>query len=183
MFPCAPALLRNWRDYGRHLDSRGTPRRERHRNDHPRYCRTRIVRWSLLPHASHRARWRTGNRPRHRRTRGRSRAELSCTHAREITQSIAGVFLQSKSTPKHLPSAMNSQATKANRFRDLHRGARALVLANVWDVASARIFEDAGFPALATTSAGIAFSLGYPDGQKISREEMIARVARIARAV
>ncbi len=58
-----------------------------------------------------------------------------------------------------------------------------LVLPNAWDVASARIFEDAGFPAIATTSAGIAFSLGYPDGQRISREEMIARIGRIVRAV
>jgi 2-methylisocitrate lyase-like PEP mutase family enzyme len=78
---------------------------------------------------------------------------------------------------------MNSQVDKANQFRQLHRGPRALVLANVWDVASARIIQSAGFPALATTSAGISFSLGYPDGQKISREEMIARIARIARAV
>ena len=58
-----------------------------------------------------------------------------------------------------------------------------LVLPNAWDVASARIFEEVGFPAIATTSAGIAFSLGYPDGQRISREEMIARIARVARAV
>jgi 2-methylisocitrate lyase-like PEP mutase family enzyme len=78
---------------------------------------------------------------------------------------------------------VNSQVDKANLFRQLHRSPRALVLANVWDVASARIIQSAGFPALATTSAGIAFSLGYPDGQKISREEMIARIGRIARAV
>jgi 2-methylisocitrate lyase-like PEP mutase family enzyme len=78
---------------------------------------------------------------------------------------------------------MSSQVDKAMQFRQLHRGPRALVLANVWDVASARIFEEAGFPVLATTSAGIAFSLGYPDGQRISREEMIARIARIVRAV
>ncbi|MFZ0286596.1 MAG: isocitrate lyase/phosphoenolpyruvate mutase family protein [Terriglobales bacterium] len=72
---------------------------------------------------------------------------------------------------------------KANAFRALHHAAKTLLLPNVWDVASARIMEDAGFPAVATTSAGIAFSLGYPDGQKISRQEMLARVARIARAV
>lgn len=78
---------------------------------------------------------------------------------------------------------MSTQTDKAIQFRQLHRGPRALVLANVWDVASARIIDAAGFPALATTSAGIAFSLGYPDGQKISPEEMIARIARIARAV
>jgi len=78
---------------------------------------------------------------------------------------------------------MDSQSDKALQFRQLHRGPRALVLANVWDVAGARIIEESGFPAIATTSAGIAYSLGYPDGQKISREEMIARIARIARAV
>jgi len=78
---------------------------------------------------------------------------------------------------------MDSQSDKALQFRQLHRGPRALVLANVWDVASARIIEESGVPAVATTSAGIAYSLGYPDGQKISREEMIARIARIARAV
>src|SRR5579863_270587 len=72
---------------------------------------------------------------------------------------------------------------KANAFRAMHRGGKILVLPNAWDVASARVFEEAGFPAIATTSAGIAFSLGYPDGQKISREEMLARVTRIARAV
>jgi len=78
---------------------------------------------------------------------------------------------------------LEDQNSKANTFRGLHRGGKILVLPNVWDVASARIIEDAGYPALATTSAGVAFSLGYPDGQKISREEMLARVGRIARAV
>lgn len=78
---------------------------------------------------------------------------------------------------------MNPQTDKAIQFRQRHRGPAALVLPNVWDVASARIFEEAGFPALATTSAGIAFSLGYPDGQRIPPEEMIARIGRIARAV
>jgi len=72
---------------------------------------------------------------------------------------------------------------KANAFRSLHHAGKVLLLPNVWDVASARVIERAGFPAIATTSAGIAFSLGYPDGQKISRLEMLARVARIARAV
>jgi 2-methylisocitrate lyase-like PEP mutase family enzyme len=78
---------------------------------------------------------------------------------------------------------MTTQVEKAVDFRLRHRGPGALVLPNAWDVASARILEEAGFPAIATTSAGIAFSLGYPDGQRISREEMIARIARIARAV
>src|SRR5271169_2369186 len=78
---------------------------------------------------------------------------------------------------------MESQANKAIHFRQLHRGPGVLILPNAWDVASARIFEEAGFPAIATTSAGIAFSLGYPDGQRIPREEMLARIGRIARAV
>ncbi|MGA2980425.1 MAG: isocitrate lyase/phosphoenolpyruvate mutase family protein [Terriglobales bacterium] len=78
---------------------------------------------------------------------------------------------------------MEFQANQAIQFRQLHRGPAVLILPNAWDVASARIFEEAGFPAIATTSAGIAFSLGYPDGQRIPREEMLARIARIARAV
>jgi 2-methylisocitrate lyase-like PEP mutase family enzyme len=78
---------------------------------------------------------------------------------------------------------MESQTNKAIQFRQFHRGPGVLILPNAWDVASARIFEEAGFPAIATTSAGIAFSLGYPDGQRIPREEMMARIGRIARAV
>ncbi|HUB03353.1 MAG TPA: isocitrate lyase/phosphoenolpyruvate mutase family protein [Terriglobales bacterium] len=77
---------------------------------------------------------------------------------------------------------MQFSLEKALTFRQLHR-LGVLMLPNAWDVASARVFEEAGFPAIATTSAGIAFSLGYPDGQQISREEMIARIGRIARAV
>ncbi len=71
----------------------------------------------------------------------------------------------------------------ARQFLELHAGPKILVLPNAWDVSSARIFEDAGFPAIGTTSAGVAFSLGYPDGQKIPREEMFAAVRRIAEAV
>lgn len=76
-----------------------------------------------------------------------------------------------------------NQVELARQFLDLHRGPEILVLPNAWDVASARIFEDAGFPAIGTSSAGVAFSLGYPDGQKIPREEMLAAVRRIAEAV
>jgi len=78
---------------------------------------------------------------------------------------------------------VDSHTDKAIQFRQLHRGPGVLILPNAWDVASARIFEEAGFPAIATTSAGIAFSLGHPDGQRIPREEMMARIGRIARAV
>src|SRR3989442_8500547 len=76
-----------------------------------------------------------------------------------------------------------SQPDKAARFRRLHGGKPILILPNVWDVASARIVEQAGFPAIATTSAGGAFALGYPDGERISRAEMAEAVRRIARRV
>ncbi|HJT71027.1 MAG TPA: isocitrate lyase/phosphoenolpyruvate mutase family protein [Terriglobales bacterium] len=78
---------------------------------------------------------------------------------------------------------ISAQAAKAETLRQLHRGPKLLVLLNAWDVASARIFEETGAPAIATTSAGIAFSLGYPDGEKIPREEMASAVARIASKV
>jgi 2-methylisocitrate lyase-like PEP mutase family enzyme len=78
---------------------------------------------------------------------------------------------------------MDPQIEKAMQFLQLHRCPGILILPNAWDVVSARIIEEAGFPAIATTSAGVAFSLGYPDGQHISRDEMIARVGRIVRAV
>jgi 2-methylisocitrate lyase-like PEP mutase family enzyme len=77
---------------------------------------------------------------------------------------------------------LTKQKEKANALRTLHRG-RILLLPNVWDVASARIVEEGGFAAIATTSAGVAFSLGYPDGQRITREEMLARITRIRKAV
>jgi len=78
---------------------------------------------------------------------------------------------------------IEEQKSKAATLRGMHRGPKVLLLPNAWDVASARIFENAGFGAIASTSAGVAFSLGYPDGEKISREEMLARVGRIARTV
>lgn len=71
------------------------------------------------------------------------------------------------------------------RFRALHHGRLPddpLVLPGPWDAASARVFADAGFPALATPSAGVAASLGYADG-RTPAAEMFAAVARIVRAV
>jgi 2-methylisocitrate lyase-like PEP mutase family enzyme len=75
------------------------------------------------------------------------------------------------------------QKKKAETFRAMHMGEAPVLLANVWDVASARIVEDTGLPAIATTSAGIAFAQGYPDGQKISATEMFAAIRRIVDAV
>jgi 2-methylisocitrate lyase-like PEP mutase family enzyme len=70
-------------------------------------------------------------------------------------------------------------ASTAEALRRLHVEGPMLVLPNAWDAGSARIFVEAGFKALATTSAGIAFSLGLPDGERITRHEMLAAVSRI----
>ncbi len=82
-----------------------------------------------------------------------------------------------------MPEPDVEQQRKAEALRALHHAADPLLLVNVWDIASARIVEHAGFPALATTSAGIAFAEGYPDGQQIRPDHMFARVAQIAQAV
>ena len=76
-----------------------------------------------------------------------------------------------------------AQAERAHALRALHRPGNPVVLPNAWDVASARRFAEQGASALATTSAGVANSLGWPDGEKIPAGEMFAAVARIAAAV
>jgi 2-methylisocitrate lyase-like PEP mutase family enzyme len=71
----------------------------------------------------------------------------------------------------------------AERLRALHKAPPIFVIPNAWDAASARVFEAEGFPAIGTTSAGVAASLGYPDGGIVPSREMIEAVARIVRAV
>ena len=80
---------------------------------------------------------------------------------------------------------MNAQGQKerAIHFRQFHHAGPLLVLPNIWDAASARIIEQAGFRALATTSSGVAAALGYRDGQQISRELLVEALARITRVV
>lgn len=78
---------------------------------------------------------------------------------------------------------MTSQNTKAERLLQLHQKDVSLLLPNAWDSSSALLFEQAGFPAIGTTSMGVAFALGYPDGQQISREEMMQVITRIAAVV
>lgn len=80
---------------------------------------------------------------------------------------------------------MTQTVPKVEAFRALHRRPAPgdpLVLPGPWDAASARVFAEAGFPALATPSAGVAASLGYEDG-RTPADEMFAAVARIVRAV
>ncbi|MFD4995731.1 isocitrate lyase/PEP mutase family protein [Streptomyces buecherae] len=85
----------------------------------------------------------------------------------------------------HAAHAANAENT-AKAFLALHHGrapADPLILPGPWDAASARIFADVGFPALATPSAGIAASLGYEDGGGTPVDEMFAAITRITRVV
>jgi len=74
---------------------------------------------------------------------------------------------------------MDEQKQKAIDFLAMHHAPTILVLANAWDVASAKIFEIEGFKAIGTTSAGISSTLGYADVQKMSLAENIEVVRRI----
>ncbi|MCF6475034.1 isocitrate lyase/phosphoenolpyruvate mutase family protein [Nonomuraea sp. MG754425] len=71
----------------------------------------------------------------------------------------------------------------AARLRALHVPGTPLVLPNAWDAASARAVREAGFPAVATSSAAVARVLGHDDGERTPVAEMMAAVARMARAV
>lgn len=76
-----------------------------------------------------------------------------------------------------------SLKAKADAFRNMHHAPPLLVLPNAWDAVTARLFVQAGARAIATTSAGIAATLGYADGQNVPRELMMQAIARIANAV
>ncbi|MFI6406800.1 isocitrate lyase/phosphoenolpyruvate mutase family protein [Streptomyces sp. NPDC050548] len=72
---------------------------------------------------------------------------------------------------------------RALAFRALHVPGRPLVLPNAWDAASARIVEEAGAAAVATTSAGLAWALGVADGDRLDLDRSMAAVARITSTV
>jgi 2-methylisocitrate lyase-like PEP mutase family enzyme len=78
-----------------------------------------------------------------------------------------------------------TQRELARAFRDRHTTTAAgpLVLPNSWDAASTIVYEAAGFEAVGTSSAGVAASLGVPDGEQLSRDEMLAAIDRIAHSV
>ena len=78
---------------------------------------------------------------------------------------------------------MSALSAAARRFRAAHHGQQPLVLPNVWDCVSARVFAEAGFGALATSSGAVAAVLGYADGQHTPAAEMFAAIARITRSV
>lgn len=75
-----------------------------------------------------------------------------------------------------------NQSERARHFRQLHNR-RPLILPNAWDAGSARVIEAAGAVAIATTSAGVSWSFGHTDGQKLRREEMIQAVRNMMDAV
>ncbi|OMF57010.1 dihydrouridine synthase [Paenibacillus sp. FSL R5-0490] len=75
------------------------------------------------------------------------------------------------------------QSLKANTFHRLHQQSSTFVLPNAWDVISAKMFEECGFKAIGTTSAGIAASLGYLDGQSIPLNKMVETIENIAKSV
>jgi Phosphoenolpyruvate phosphomutase len=71
-----------------------------------------------------------------------------------------------------------TQREKAELLAQLQQTGSSLLLPNAWDAASARLFEEAGFLAIGTTSGGIAYALGYLDGEQMAREAMLQAVAR-----
>jgi 2-methylisocitrate lyase-like PEP mutase family enzyme len=75
-----------------------------------------------------------------------------------------------------------TQIEKAHAFRALHLRDGAFIIPNPWDIGTARLLEHLGFEALATTSAGFAFTIGRRDG-KVRRDEVLAHIAAIASAV
>jgi 2-methylisocitrate lyase-like PEP mutase family enzyme len=77
----------------------------------------------------------------------------------------------------------DSTHDRAARFRALHAGPALLVLPNAWDAGSARVIEQAGAPAIATSSAAVAWTRGYPDGQALPLDALVAAVRDIARIV
>lgn len=78
---------------------------------------------------------------------------------------------------------MTAQHDSAKLFHALHDSSAPLALANVWDAASARLVEAAGAPAIATTSAGVAWGLGAADGNQLDRGEAVALIRRVVEAV
>src|SRR5207253_3111947 len=79
--------------------------------------------------------------------------------------------------------SQTEQGVKAELFRAMHQGPGLLLLPNAWDAISARIIVAAGFSAIATTSGGVAWALGYPDGEAAPWEGVVAATAPIARSL
>lgn len=74
----------------------------------------------------------------------------------------------------------STQKEKAQQFHELHQKRKLFILPNVWDVLSARLLEHLDYPAIATASASIAFSNGYPDGEKIPFNQLLSILESIS---
>jgi 2-methylisocitrate lyase-like PEP mutase family enzyme len=82
----------------------------------------------------------------------------------------------------HAPMNRQTQIEQAHAFRRMHDRRNVLLLPNCWDAGSARLFAQRGFAAIATTSAGVAWSLGHADGERAPLAEVLAASAPIKRA-
>src|SRR6185312_15125783 len=119
--------------------------------------------------------------PRTPRAIGRAAAERRPeAPSKPLTGLSVGATLPLK-RKRGCPVDRAQQAEMAKAFRARHRAASVLLLPNVWDALSARLFAAAGFEALATTSGGVAWALGYPDGEVAPWDEVLAATARIVR--
>src|SRR5580704_13832749 len=76
-----------------------------------------------------------------------------------------------------------SMSSRVAAFRRLHSNTSPLRLPNAWDAGSARLFEHLGAAAIATTSAGLAWALGYPDGRRLPMNEVVGVASRMARVL
>ena len=79
--------------------------------------------------------------------------------------------------------ANTNQEKKAELFQDMHRSEGMFVIPNSWDAGSAYIYEKEGFDCVATSSAGVAYALGYPDGEDITLDDLVQVVSNTVRRV
>ncbi|MGN0070729.1 MAG: isocitrate lyase/phosphoenolpyruvate mutase family protein [Atopobiaceae bacterium] len=79
--------------------------------------------------------------------------------------------------------AKTNQEQKAERFQQMHRSEGMFVIPNSWDAGSAYIYEKEGFECVATSSAGVAYALGYPDGEDITLDDLVQVVSNTVRRV
>jgi 2-methylisocitrate lyase-like PEP mutase family enzyme len=80
-------------------------------------------------------------------------------------------------------SEPGTRTARRRAFHALHDGPAAFIIPNAWDVVTARLFEDAGFPTVATSSAAVANALGFPDGDALDVDLHLAAIERIVRAL
>ena len=112
--------------------------------------------------------------------RGRIRFAARESHRPEIRRWYR-IRAHRRLDPAHGLTAMKTQIQKVDAFRALHARPQAFIIPNPWDVGTARMLAKLGFEALATTSAGYAFSAGVQDN-RVGRDRMLAHIAEIVAA-